>query len=39
MNGAHRVRAAEIEKIVVAAHFAVPGIETRAAIALLIKAK
>jgi hypothetical protein len=33
MDGAHRVRPAEIEEIVVAAHLAVPGVEARAAIA------
>ena len=37
MDGAHRVRAAEIEKIVVAAHFAVPGVEARAAKAFLVE--
>ncbi len=37
MDGADRVRPAEIEQIVVAAHLAVPGVEARAAIALLVE--
>ena len=37
MNLAHRVRPAQIEQIVVAAHFAVPGIEARAAEVLLVE--
>jgi hypothetical protein len=36
VNGAHGVRTAEIEQVVVAAHFSVPGVETRAAIAFLV---
>ena len=39
VDGAHRVRPAEIEQIVVAAHLAVPGIEARAAKALLVEAE
>ena len=35
----HGARPAEIEKIVVAADLAVPGVEARAAIALLVEAK
>ena len=37
MDVAHRLRLAEIEQIVVAAHLAVPGIEARAAIAGLVQ--
>ena len=37
MDVAHRVRPAQIEQIVVAAHLAVPGVEARAAIALLVE--
>src|ERR1700745_3256434 len=37
MDVADRVRAAEIQEIVIAAHLAVPGVETRAAITLLIE--
>ena len=37
MNGANRVGTAQIEQIVVAAHFAVPGIEACAAIASLVE--
>ena len=37
MNVAHRLRPAQIEQIVVAAHLAVPGVEARAAIALLVE--
>ncbi len=37
MDVAHRVRLAEDEQIVVAAHLAVPGVEARAAIALLVE--
>ena len=37
MNVAHGVRTAQIEQIVVAAHLAVPGVETRAAIAFLVE--
>ena len=39
VDGAHRVRPAEIEQIVVAAHLAVPGIEARAAKAFLVEAE
>ena len=39
VDGAHRVGPAEIEQIVVAAHLAVPGIEARAAKALLVEAE
>ena len=39
MDVADMVRLAEDEQIVVAADFAVPGIETRAAIALLVEAE
>ena len=34
---AHGVRTAEIEQVVVAAHFAIPGVETRSAIAFLVE--
>ncbi len=37
MNIAHRVRPAEIEQVVVAADFAVPGVEPRAAKTLLVE--
>ncbi len=37
MDGAHGVRPAEIEQIVVAAHLAVPGVEARAAKAFLVE--
>ena len=37
MDVAHRVRPAQIEQVVVAAHFAVPGVEARAAITLLVQ--
>ena len=37
MDVAHRVRLAEDQQIVVAAHLAVPGVEARAAIALLVE--
>ena len=37
MDVAHRVRPAQIEQVVVAAHLAVPGVEARAAIALLVE--
>ena len=37
MNSAHRVRPAEIEEVVVAADFAVPGVEPGAAKALLVE--
>ena len=39
VDGAHRVRPAEIEQVVVAAHLAVPGIEARAAKAFLVEAE
>ena len=39
MNGAHRVRPAEIEEIVVTADFAIPGVEAGAAIAFFIQAE
>ena len=39
MDVVHSVRPAEIEKIVVAADFAVPGVEARAAIDLLVETK
>ena len=37
MDVAHRVRPAEVQQVVVAAHLAVPGVEARAAIALLVE--
>ncbi len=37
MDLAHRIRPAQIEQIVIAAHLAVPGVEARAAIALLVQ--
>ena len=37
VDGAHRLRPAEIEEIVVAAHFAVPGVEAGAAKAFLVE--
>ena len=37
MDVAHRLRLAQVEQIVVAAHLAVPGIEARAAIAGLVQ--
>ena len=37
MNVAHRVRPAQVQQVVVAAHFAVPGVEARTAIALLVE--
>ena len=37
MDVAHRVRPAQIEQIVIAAHLAVPGVEARAAIAFLVQ--
>ena len=37
MDVAHRVRPAQIEQVVIAAHFPVPGIEPGAAIALLVE--
>ena len=37
MDIAHGVRTAEIEQVVVAAHFSVPGVETSAAIAFLVE--
>ena len=37
MDVAHRLRPGEVEQIVVAAHFAVPGIEARAAVAVLVE--
>ena len=39
VDGAHGVRPGEIEKIVVAANLAVPRVEARAAIALLVEAE
>ncbi len=37
MDVAHRLRPAQIEQVVVAAHLAVPGVEARAAVALLVQ--
>src|SRR5262245_5155255 len=37
MNVAHGIRPAEVQKIIVAAHLAVPGVEARAAIAFLVE--
>ncbi len=37
MDVADRARPAEVEQVVVAAHLAVPGVEARAAIALLVE--
>ncbi len=37
MDVAHRVRAAQIEQVVVAAHLAVPRVEARAAERLLVE--
>jgi hypothetical protein len=37
MDFAHRLRPAEIQEIVVAAHLAIPRVEARAAIALLVE--
>ena len=37
MDVAHRVRPAQVQQVVVAAHLAVPGVEARAAIALLVE--
>ena len=37
MDVAHRLRPAQVEQVVVAAHLAVPGVEARAAIALLVQ--
>ena len=37
MDVAHRLRLAQVQQIVVAAHFAVPGVEARAAIAGLVQ--
>jgi hypothetical protein len=37
MDIAHGIPAAEIEKIVVAAHLAIPRVETRSAVAFLVQ--
>ena len=37
MNVAHRVGAAQIEQVVIAAYLAVPGVEARAAVALFVE--
>ncbi len=39
MDVAHRLRPAQIEQVIIAAHLAVPGVETGAAIALLVQLK
>ena len=39
VNGANRVRTTQIEQIVVAAHLAVPGVETRAPITAFVETK
>ena len=39
MDGADRIRPAEIEQIVVAAHLAIPGIEARTAKSLFVEAQ